>query len=428
MHDQAPSVLMVAGGGFADRAICAQARQLSRYGSYRYSAIGVDSGRGRPGVREDDLFDSVARFPLLEMRPSDAAGWARLAGAALRSLGPSGPGPVGASGRATLAERWRYRLERAHWAREMPRLAEGHDICHWHALAPHRLPALDWIPPSTRVVVTVWGSDVLRASGLERYRRQVRACERADRITVNSVEMRELLLARLGRGFAEKIRMAAFGSELYDAIDARRGEPERNRARLGLPQDKVVVCVGNNGVELNQHLAVLDSLATLGEEVRQRLVLVLPMTYGTESDYAQRLRKKGAECGIEFVVLDEPLSHEDMAGLRCAADVVIHVPETDAFSASMCEHLYGGGVLLTGAWLPYGPLRRQGIHHHAVETIAEVSGVLERVLDRFSEERERAAETGRAVRVLACWKHVASQWIDLYDELIGLPRPGFGAI
>ena len=164
-----------------------------------------------------------------------------------------------------------------------------------------------------------------------------------------SVELREILLAKFGRRFMEKTRLATIGAALVDAIDEVRRDGEDFRSRHGIEPNKVIVCVGNNASPNNRHPEIMRALGALDSSYRDRMVVVLPMTYGAEPSYLSMVRQEIEKSSLEARVLTEPLSDKDVASLRCCTDIMVFVPTTDTFSAAMAETLYSGGILLTGA-------------------------------------------------------------------------------
>jgi glycosyltransferase involved in cell wall biosynthesis len=418
-------ILMIAGAGFvtSDLFIGSMTRELKKCGKYSFSALGVGQGDSRLGRCESDLFGKVDPFPAPEIQPKTLRAAGRLLTDAMRSCVPL---------------RWRWprrdvvlpyegrtfrgkvyeRLAAEEYARQLPGLLEGYDLYHWHSFVPARLPALRFFPRTCKVIISLWGSDLLRTAGVGAYRIQLQACRRATRIIVNSLEMREVFLAKFGREFFDKVRLARIGGDLFDRIDAVRGDRDSFLRRHQLPLDKVLVCVGNNASPSNRHLDVLRAIARLEARHRDRLVVVLPMTYAAKEAYTNELQRAIKDMAVDVRMLERPLTDDDIARFRISTDIMIAVPTSDMLSASMCEAVYAGGVLLTGAWLLYGWLRRRGIHYHEVADLAGITDKLAAILDNFEEEKRKSAATADRVRDLKAWDRVVADWVEIYDELL----------
>lgn len=410
-------VLVIAGSNYTDRIACSFADHLQRLGPYRCSSLGAGESRGQPGQPDYNVFESIHAFPALEWPPRTLRGGFRLVADHAASLLPSRRRRIPAmmEGLPIMAK-WYQRALLESYARELPTLVRPYDVCQWMCFEPYRLPALGCFPHESKVIMAVFGSDLLRTSGVEAYSIQLQACERAARIVVPSIEMREIFLTKFGRRFSEKMRLAFLGTPMLDEVDRARGDTAAFRDRYRLPSDKIVVCVGNNGSRSNQHLAILAALAELPPRHRDRIVAVLPMTYGAEGTYLRAVREAADRSGVEFRLLDNPMSDADTARLRVCTDVLVLVPISDLFSAGLAETLYAGGVVITGAWLSYGFLRRRGIHYHEVEDSSEITANLARVLGNIAEEKEKSAANAACIRDLKSWDRVIHGWARIYEE------------
>jgi hypothetical protein len=121
-------------------------------------------------------------------------------------------------------------------------------------------------------------------------------------------------------------------------------------------------------------------------------------------------------------ILRKRMTDFDTACLRAATDILVFVPTTDSLSAALCEVLAAGGIAVTGAWLPYGLIRRHGVHFHEIADLGEAPGRLATILENLDVERAKAAATGPRIKDLKAWDRVVSQWIGIYDELLSSPE------
>ena len=296
----------------------------------------------------------------------------------------------------------------------------GFKVFHIQFLFPNFSTLLPLLPPGARVLLSVCGSDLLRTAGVETYARQLALCERADLITVRSLEMREIFLAKFGRGFFPKMRLARWGDvnlPLIDTVDS----PDQRRsflARQGIPQQRCVVCVGHNGFPENQHLEVLSRLAAMDPALKQHLALIIPMTYGGDEEYRAQVREAALQTGMPFTILTDYLTSEDVARLRVSADVMIHVPISDSLGGSMCATLYAGNAVITGAWLPYGELRRLAVPMFEIESFDDLPQVLYRAADRQKMSDADKGLVRQRIRDIADWSRLTEDWCAVYRELL----------
>jgi hypothetical protein len=290
------------------------------------------------------------------------------------------------------------------------------------------LELLEHVPAEMPVMLTFWGSDLLRAAGVREYAAHFRVCQRADIITVRSVEMREILLAKFGRDLSPKVRIAKLGSNtlaLIDSVD-EMGSTAEWRRKFGWPYEKYVIAIGHNGVVENQHLEVLRALSTLDDVTRCHTTFVIPFAYGGNADYKAALRRAAVEANLDLQIMDSFLSQEDTAGMRLAVDGLIHVPISDALSATMCETLYAGKPVITGVWLPYGELRRRMVPLHEVRSISEVPEALTLILGDLEAEKRKLEGTRARILEILDWEQVVHGWLKAYDGLLSTRGAALG--
>lgn len=416
-------ILMIGGADYTDRVVCSLAKHLERLGAYQCSVLGFFADAGHPGPRDERLFEAAAPFPQPDTKPRTWAGKARLlrdlAGSALpMRLRWPGRNLVVPSDGLSAKQRLYERLCLETYRHELPRLLRGYDLYHWHCFSPERLPALHFFPKGSRVVMTIWGSDLLRTSGLTAYRIQLAACQRVSLVTMGSHELRETFLAKFGRGLSDKVRLATYGADYLDFSERARGSRETFLKNVTLPEDKVVVCVGVNASENNQHLPVLSRLGTLDRKLLETIVLLVPMTYGRQDSYFRKVKDAIDALPVQARILDRVMTEAEVGQLRAASDILIHVPVTDQFSAAMCESLCAGSILITGAWLPYSRLRLNKIHYHEVADLSDLPGALESVLLNLADERTRTIGAGARIRQFMSWENAVARWDQIYRELL----------
>jgi hypothetical protein len=407
-----PKVLMIAGAGFTDAIIGRFTSALTSAGRYRVSALAFSAPVGRSyGADPNVLFD---HYDVLPAVPKSAATPFKAGFAALTAIRRE-PGVLERTFKARIIEQLRFREMKRH----LPELLVGYDLYHWHCFMPDNLPALELFPPGSRIIVSLWGSDLYRSSGLDDYARQLKACSRASVFTVGSLEMRETFLAKFGRRWFDRIRIVNYGADNLDLISQARAARQPFLAGIGLDPCRIIVVIGNAGNPKNQHMAVIDQLARMDQTVLERIALILPMTYNTDGAYKSEVESALRGLPVPARIIDQYMPALEVARMWAACDIFVHVPVSDQFSASMCEALYAGSVLITGAWLPYSRLRLSRVHHHAMERVGQLAEVLSSVVNNFTAERQAASQTAPLLYDMMAWESVMPKWAALYDELLG---------
>lgn len=414
------SVLMIAGAAYTDRLLPTFTKELrgSSGGRFECSLLG-NSADLETSCGEANPFATCRSFP----SPATTNGVGSWGLDLVRCIGSPTVVAAGANlilGRGTTEFRRAIRknLYDCTYSRKIAPLAAGFDLYHWHCMHWDRLAAARYLPRGAKLIITIWGSDLLRCAGIEKYRIQFQACRQASVITVASIELREVMLAKFGRDLAGKVRLVSYGADYVDVNYAKMGDRTSFLRNLGLPPDRIVVTVGHSGHRQNQQFQVLRVLQQMRPEILDKVAILLPMTYGLQPEYKTEVLAAAGSLGVPIRILDFFLSNEDVRLLRGVTDIFVHVPISDQFSAAMCESLAAGSVLVTGAWLPYRRLRFSGVHYHEVVDLDQLASTLDQIVARLPDEKLKAQANAEPIRRLMSWSSVMPRWIQIYDELL----------
>ena len=104
--------------------------------------------------------------------------------------------------------------------------------------------------------------------------------------------------------------------------------------------------------------------------------------------------------------------------LRLRTDIMIQVPDSDAFSATMIEVMFGGGILITGAWLPYGKLKRNGIYHCELEEFKYLAVNLQDIIENLTSYKIKAGSNPCILKRMFSEEHITSMWSNAYNLAI----------
>jgi hypothetical protein len=422
--ERMPELLMIGGATYTTRFVLDLAKHIHDVRRFRLSSLGLQDKEAARSEIPSDLFVRQYSFPETPQRPRTLRQNTGLFGLALTAallggtLEPDREYSEGARVKRPFKRTIERRVQILRMQRALLPAIAGYDLYHYNCIEPSYLGLLSLLPPDKKVVLSVWGSDLLRTAGVSEYADQFAGCHRANVITVTSLEVREVLLAKFGRDLAPKIRLGLLGVTLLDEIDECRGQRAEFLKMVGLPDDCMTVCVGNNASRGNQHMDVLHQLKRVKREYLDRIAVVLPVSYRPNNIYVAELRALTAQLGLRCVILDRQMSNREVALLRCGTDLLIHVPISDAFSAAMLESLYAGSALITGAWLPYSRFRASGVNYHEVFDLADLPALVTRLVDSWDLERQKAAANRSRIWDMVHPTKAISGWLALYDELL----------
>lgn len=315
--------------------------------------------------------------------------------------------------------------EEIEYTRILNKLLKDYDIYHYHYLDPEFLLTLKYFSKDKKVLMTFWGSDLFQISGTDNYKKQIRALNRADLITVNAIEIKETMLSKFGRNLESKVRYADFGlnNSRLDMIDQRdkTAAESRFRRKYGIPEDKIIIAVGYSGSSKQRHIEILNIMEKLKPEIKEKIFAVLPLTYGLQyekGNYLQKVKDVCSSAGFGSLVLDKFMTPDELADFIISSKIKLNLRETDAMNAAMLESLYAGSIVINGSWLPYGKLRRIGVYSREISELEELIPLLTYITENLEEEIKKTVANPELIRMNFLYDNVISDWEKIYNELM----------
>ncbi len=398
------------------------AHQLRWSGDYQLSVINLNRPGNEDGMADTSAFDALYDMPNLggldlDVQFDQDAGLLRIADKGSGSeLASFDPGLY--SQKYNLADLNDVVVSDL-TARLYAGIVSDDDICQMFYLDPRWISAFRYLPSHTAKIMSIMGSDLFRENGLDVYHKHLEALEQADFITIHTVEMREILLAKYGRHLAPKVRLALYGlaPDLLDEIAAQReGGAAKFRTDHGLEDDRLVVSVGYSAARRQQHVEILRGLSQLPDHIRRRIAAFVPMTYNVEDSYNDEVAASAKAFDIDCRLLTDYMDDGELARFRLATQLMVQVTDTDAFSSSMLETIYGGGIVVAGSWLPYGRIVRDGFNLHAIDDLGQLSSRVQEIIDNWPAEQAQAAASASRVNELYRQDVTIRAWQDVYEE------------
>lgn len=213
------------------------------------------------------------------------------------------------------------------------------DIVHCHQLQPAGwLGVLAGYHP---LIVTGWGSDVLVEPYRSKWRRYLLkiVLQQADCVTVPSNTMLEML-SLLGTP-PDKLHLIPWGinSEIFSP------EPDdriKTRERLGLPTQAFIVLSPRSLAAIYNHDVILHAFSQVVEVLPSAHLLFIK--FNVNEDYEKELAKLIAEYSLQEKVIWLPAQsdEENLASLYRAVDVIVSIPTTEGYGATVYEAMSCG--------------------------------------------------------------------------------------
>lgn len=286
----------------------------------------------------------------------------------------------------------------------------------FHAFSECYLPLMKYcVKHRIQYDITLWGSDIMRANERSVKRKEfgfsfcryIKASDNLQRVVTEKYQQR----------FDDKYRTVYFGSNGFEDIEgALKAFPDINSMKSAfIPEamGRIVMTCGYNGSPAQNHLRILNETEKLPTDILGRIFLLIPLTYGATESYVRDVREALTKVGVPYALFTNRLSSDSIAIIRLVSDIVVNMQETDAFSASLREHLYCGNVLIVGDWLDYVQLDRRQVFYKRASFEGLVPSIIETV--KNLDEYKRASASNRQKMIdLTSWDAVIGAWAESY--------------
>lgn len=271
------------------------------------------------------------------------------------------------------------------------------------------------------IVVSPWGSDVLRLEGKRKKRKLAQVFRKADFTTAGKEgEVGKTLINEMNIS-ENKFHSLTWGSETIDYINDHLFEMtvEDAKHRLGLDNRYVITC-GYNAFEEQRHEVMISAINSIKNDLPDSITLLFPLTYGFSDDhrkkYTDRLKQLCNEMNLDAVYYEDYLSVADLFLLRMATDMFVHIQTTDAGNSSLQEYVLCGKKVVHGSWVHYQYLEKfKPLFYFPVEDLEHLGEAI--VKAYYSDGISVPAEVIDYIRNRG-WKAKIKLWDDFFVSLV----------
>ena len=263
----------------------------------------------------------------------------------------------------------------------------------------------------TKLILSYWGSDLLRAEG-GKLNSVGKFSKYADFVTFDNIDL-ELKYKELYK-WAGKIpqKTVMLGLPVLDIIKYKSDNDSKDKLRKkwGIDEGKVVIAIGYNGIPEQQHKKVLGALEKLDNSYKEKIVLLLQMSYGGSRSYRNSVIIAAKKTGFQYIDIQRFLTDDEVAEIRLLTDVFINAQVTDAFSGSVCENLFAGAVLINAGWLHYNELKKYDFRYLEFKSFNTMNEIVQKSL----EEKIDVEKNKDLIWKLRSWETCAPKWKKIY--------------
>ncbi len=268
-----------------------------------------------------------------------------------------------------------------------------------------------------KLIVSIWGSDFLRASNSKK-QQMLPILKFAAKITIaNSVAKESFLEYYSSNIPSTKVILCRFFIEPLAVLKKVMDKTTKTESKLFFDfSKKIVITIGYNASKMQQHLEILSAIESNGELdiYKEDIEFVLPLTYPQNTAYIQEIEKFTKDSKFKYRLLTNFMSNEEVSYLRIASDVMIQLQTTDMLSASMLEHMYANNIVITGSWLPYRDLKEWGLVYKEVEEVKGIGSKLHQVVADYKAILLKTEVNNKVLEQNYNRDEIISKWVDLY--------------
>lgn len=288
-----------------------------------------------------------------------------------------------------------------------------YDVCQIHFLNSIYAKIVDGLKKiSKKVVITPWGSDILRAKKYQ-LRGLKKLVQKSDWVTFTQGSRFEKDSVALLDIPKEKLYNLPIGIASIDEILSYPSITDE-QAKLAWGFDgKYVIVIGYNGSPAHNHIKVIKSLISIKKQLPDNVILVFPMTYGGNPVYLKKIKRLLWNSQFENRILENYLTTNELVRLRKATDLFIHAQNTDANSGTIAEYLLCQKKIVNPTWITYPQYETYGSPFYSFSGFDELSQTILTAINDASNKVSpllvnNISEYG--------WSKLVCKWVDLYKE------------
>lgn len=298
-------------------------------------------------------------------------------------------------------------------------LAKKYDVVNIHFAKPSLLKAMPLLNRMTNnIVITPWGSDVLRLEDERAINRMRQIYSYASCVTVRPYSQAGIEIAKKFHYDPQKMLPLRWGLEYVDYLEEATPNKsmEESKKRFGL-SDRYVITCGYSTAPSHRHEAIIDAVNSVRGQLPSNLTLLFPFTYGWGSkEYVQSIKDKCLSLNLDAVYVEEYLNFEDLYTLRMATDMFVHVQTTDAGASCVMQYILCQKKIVHGSWMKYVDLEQfSPLFYYPVNSMEDLGRV---ILDAYHSDGIAIPEGVIKTIMDRGWNKVMKNWNGYFRSLI----------
>ena len=254
------------------------------------------------------------------------------------------------------------------------RLIDKYDLIDFQSFPSSQYSLAEYCADTNKeFLITFWGSDALRASdeSLKAMKKSLDACKKIRLNNQIKQKLNSFYRETFGVDYESKytgmVDGITSGNKDIFVLDSLTEEDIKRSGSIFCDHltEKILVTIGYNGAVMQNQDRAIAMMTKLPDEIKRRIHVVFPMTYGASPEHLCHIRKLAAVSGISHTILDRFLTNKEICVLRKITNVFVMLQDTDGFAGSVRSHVYCQNVCLIGEWLDY-PMEEAGVYYQKV--------------------------------------------------------------
>lgn len=269
----------------------------------------------------------------------------------------------------------------------------------------------------SRVIAIAYGSDVLRRVQSRDWILRL-GLKKLDAVAATNDNVLDRLVTDFPFLSQIEHKVVRFGLPVFPLLDRISVSVADARRTLGFDPETALVSLGYSAAEGQRQLELIDFFSRNAGKM-PHVQFVVPVQYGAEAivrDVQRACDEANAVSGRkQFHALTRFHDVEMTALMRRATTMLINHSVSDAFSGTVQEVVYAGGLVAAGAHLPYERMPGYGSAIKPYRALTDVAEMLrpEALRAWQRDANDRLSENRMGLNATSSWSAVLPDWESL---------------
>lgn len=263
---------------------------------------------------------------------------------------------------------------------------------------------------NTNTIIWYIGSDILRANNIEKKLMRFELNKLLPTVVCVNEKLKKVIEKQMT--YKGKMEICDFGNSQLEIIDRILESNVNIKEKFHIDPNQMTITVGYNASAKQQHLNIIEAINNVETLEKDKIHLILPMTYNGTQGYIESVKNSLEKNNFEYTIITEYMNSTQMGNLWVATDVFIHAQTTDAFSSSLMESLYAGCNVFNGAWNEYPELKEWKIEYSEFTDFEQLTEQLQNYMYDCKKKRNNVSK----IKEYFSWEICCEKWEKILEK------------